>query len=160
MLIVIGSGWESLVHLSRHEEFLFNKKTVGLWTKVPYWKEGFCFQKIVLDREYFFVFREFRAPFFFSKKRVYKKLKEEFSFVKNEDIIRNIEELEKFNEKPKGYLSYPVQGSLPEGKKGVEFKTKKGSSFHLLLNEGKPLNKESFLSLLAPLPALPCLLKF
>jgi len=160
MLIIFNKQkWESYVRVMTHREFLFNKRVVGLWLKEPFWSEGFCLQVVrVGDKQLYFIFKEFKQPFFFSKRKVYKKLKETFSFIPKEYILIPTEEdLREFNKKPSNlYISYPKKGNLPEGKNGVSFKTKRGTEFYFLINDGKPLPKEEFLTLISPLPPLPC----
>ena len=150
---------ESIVRIRRHEEFLFNGMTVGLWTDELYWKEGFCYQKVVWnDLKFHFIFKEFKTPFFFRKKKVLENLRKEFSFVKNfRTDFENLKVLKQIAEE--NYISYPKKGDLPEGKNGIEFKTKSGETFYFLLGEGKPIPKESYKSLVLPIPPFTCLIK-
>jgi len=151
---------KDIIRLRRHEIFLFNGKTVGLWTEKPYWKDGFCYQKISWeDVEYHFIFRELNLPFFFRKKKVLENLKKEFGFVNENEIRTDFENLKILRDiAEKTYISFPKEGKLPEGKKGIEFKTKSGRVIHFLLGEGKPVPKESYKSLIYPIPPILCFL--
>jgi len=161
MLILIKryKGYKSLINLRRHDEFLFNGITVGLWTEKPYWKKGFCYQKVVWnDLKFHFIFKEFKPPFFFRKKKVLENLRKEFSFVKTfRTDFENLKVLKPIAEET--YISFPKKGELSEGKNGVEFKTKNGETFYFLLGEGKPIPKDSYKSLVLPIPPFPCLIK-
>jgi hypothetical protein len=72
ILMFMGVQFREVYELVYSGEYLFNKRVVGLWVEREVWREGFCYQEIILGEEvYRFIFMDlgkFR-PFFFSKRK-------------------------------------------------------------------------------------------
>ncbi len=138
--------------------YLFNLRAVGLWIKREIWKEGFCYQEIVLGGETFrFIFTDLGGfrPFFFSKKKAQAYIEELFSFVPEQDRLTNFTRLTVFDKPVCKWLGVP----LPERGEsdGVFFITRKGDRLFFPKEQGKKIAGRLTFTLLHPLPPYACL---
>jgi hypothetical protein len=138
-------------------EYLFNKRVVGLWVEREIWKEGFCYQEIILGEEvYRFIFMDlgkFR-PFFFSKKKARQYIEDVFSFVPQEMRKREFSVLKRFDRPVCRWLGYPKEEVSGEG---VLFITSKGERLFFPKESGKAIHAEFAFTLMHPLPPYACL---
>jgi hypothetical protein len=139
-------------------EYLFNKRVVGLWISKEIWKEGFCYQEIMLGEEvYRFIFTDlgkFR-PLIFSKRKARQYLEDTFSFVPQEIRKREFSALKKFDKPVCKWLGYPKEEI--SGGEGVLFITSKGERLFFPKESGKRIHAEFAFTLMHPLPPYACL---
>jgi len=153
----MGVKFRDVYELVYSGEYLFNKRVVGLWVEREVWKEGFCYQEIILGEEvYRFIFMDlgkFR-PFIFSKKKARQYIEDAFSFVPKELRKRDFSVLKKFDKPVCKWLGYPREEVSGEG---VLFITSKGERLFFPKESGKAIHAEFAFSLMHPLPPYACL---
>jgi len=137
-----------------YREYLFNLRVVGLWIRREYWKEGFCYQEIILNGESFrFIYTDlgqFR-PFFFTKRKAMAYLEEIFSFVPSQDRLIDFSHLGQVFKKPVcKWLGFPYEEKKQMD--GVFFITPKGKTLFFPKEQGKKITGELTFTLMLPLP--------
>ena len=139
-------------------EYLFNQRVVGLQVKSEIWKEGFCYQEIILDRNTFrFIFTDlgkFR-PFFFTREKALKYIQELFAFVPEEAKLTDFSALKIFDKPVCKWLGAPLQEK--ENTDGVFFITTKGEKLFFPKEKGKKIAGKLTFTLMHPLPPYACL---
>lgn len=161
MLPISKVRFRDLYELMEHGRYLFCKCVVGLQIKEPLHRKGFVYQHIRDgEEELHFIYTRLRfSPLVWSKKKLDRYLEKLFSFVPQEMVIEDHTPLERFNEGLQvKYLSYPLKREFQEEEEGVFFITPSGKKFLFLKEKGKPIRKETTLTLFHPLCPLPAIL--
>ncbi|MEM4557338.1 MAG: hypothetical protein QW251_00865 [Desulfurococcaceae archaeon] len=127
---------------------IFNLSVVGVYLYEPIHKEGYVYQEIRLNGGvYRFLYTEMPRLFVFSKKLMWKRIEEKFSFIS--EVRTDFDTLRIFDKPLKLPICYPIEED--RGEEGVYFKLVDGRTLFFPL-EGKRIPSDIAFTLLHPLP--------